>query len=251
MSHSDTTLIASLIIGFSCVAGLISWLFAHSSHRQLIGKYEGVVAPLFSLPAVLFSLTAALLATSVWDNYSIANKSIKSESQAILDIISLANSVPSFKATNLSNSAKAYTQSIIDDEWPTLATLRSASPVTNEKFIAMRAEVFKATNALSDKSESKLLLNAFNSVNIAREMRLAYATFDLHPIRWYAVLFLGALVLVAVALIHLSKPQALVAALSISTLTILIPLCMIALTFSSPYQGIISLSNTPYLQILR
>jgi hypothetical protein len=38
-------------------------------------------------------------------------------------------------------------------------------------------------------------------------------------------------------------------AMSIATATVLIPICMIALTFSSPYHGIISISNEPYLQI--
>jgi len=246
---NDLTLLTALVLGFVFVAGFISWLFVFSSHRSLIHKDEHVLAPIFSLPAILFSLTAALLATSVWDNYSVANKAIKSESQSILNIISLANSVPAFKETKLSNLAKAYTQSIIEDEWQALGASRSASPLTHEKFIALRTEVFKATNAISGKSESKALLNAFDTMNNAREMRLAYAAFDLHPIRWYALLFLGILVLLAVALTHITKPQALMAAMIIATLTILTPLYMIALTFSSPYQGIISLSNSPYLQI--
>ena len=249
--QSDSSLVIALCIGFACLATLITQIFIRPRFSALIQQYEGVVAPFFSLPAVLFSLTAALLATSVWDNYSVATKAIKNESQGILNIISLAESVPLLKGTNLSASAKAYTQSIIDHEWGTLATSRSASQVTNEKFIDLRAEIFKTSNLLSDKAESKALLGAFNSINSARETRLAYASFDLHPVRWYAILFLGALVLIAVAFIHSSKPKALIVTMTISTLTILTPLCMIALTFSTPYQGMISLSKTPYLQIVQ
>lgn len=249
--QTDTALLIALIVGFTVLSGFISWLFIFSRHKSRIEKLEGVVATFFSLPAVLFSLTAALLATSVWDNYSIANKAIKSESQGIMEMISLADSVPNFRPTNLSNLAKAYTQSIVDDEWQTLASHRSASPITTEKFVALREEVFKATNSLVDKSESKILLDTFYRINAARETRLAYATFDLHPIRWYVIIFLGVLVLFAVGLVHLSKPGALMVAMLIATLTILTPLCMIALTFSSPYQGIISLSNLPYMKILK
>jgi hypothetical protein len=247
---NDLSLIAVLCIEFISLSIIIAWFFVSPSNRSRIQQYEGVVAPFFNLPAVLFSLTAALLATSVWDNYSVVTNAIKNESQGILSIISLANSVPDLTSTNLPNSARAYTQSIIDDEWKELSNSRSNSSVTYEKFVAMRAAVLEAANMLSDKAESKALLNAFYTINNARETRLAYAEFDLHPIRWYAILFLGVLVLISVAFIHLSKPKALMVAMAIATLTILTPLCILALTLSNPYQGLISISNDPYLQIL-
>lgn len=249
--QSDTTLILAVLIGFTSLSILITWLVIHPKNKHFIEQYEGIVAPFFSLPAVLFSLTAALLATSIWDNYSIATKAIKNESQGILNIISLANTIPIPKEIDLPGAAKVYTQSIISDEWKTLSQDRSISLDAEEKFIALRATTFKAANMLPDKAESKALLNAFNLVNSAREMRLAYATIDVHPVRWYALLFLGVLVLVTIAFTHSSKPKALMLAMLISTLTIITPLCIISLTFSNPYQGVISISNGPYLQILK
>lgn len=249
---TDLSLIWALCIGFIGLSTLIVRLFVNNPKtKKLVEQYEGVVAPFFSLPAVLFSLTAALLATSIWDNYSVATRAIKNESQSILSIISLANSVPYLKDGNLSASAKAYVKSIVEDEWKTLATGRSNSPITDEKFIAMRSEIFKAVNVQSDKAESKALLNEFYAINTARETRQAYASFDLHPVRWYAILFLAVLVLVSVAFSHSAKPKALMVAMSIATLTVLTPLCILALTFSSPYQGLISISHAPYLQIIK
>lgn len=249
--QSDISLILALLIGFTILSTLIVWLVIHPKNKHLIAQYEGIVAPFFSLPAVLFSLTAALLATSIWDNYSIATKAIKNESQGIINIISLANTIPIPKEIDLPGAAMAYTQSIIHDEWKTLSISRSISLEAEEKFVALRATTFKAANMLPDKAESKALLSAFNLVNSARETRLAYATIDVHPIRWYALLFLGVLVLIAVAFTHSSKPKALMLAMLISTLTIITPLCIISLTFSNPYQGLISISNTPYFQIIK
>ncbi len=249
--QSDTTLIVGLLVGFTSLSTFITWLVITPKYKHVIEQYEGIVAPFFSLPAVLFSLTAALLATSIWDNYSIATKAIKSESQGILNIISLANSIPSPKDIDLPAAAKAYTQSIINDEWQTLSRNRSLSPAADAQFVAMRAAIFKTANMLPDKAESKALLSAFNTVNNARETRLAYASIDVHPIRWYALLFLGVLVLITIAFTHSSKPKALILAMAISTLTILTPLCIISLTFSNPYQGLISISSTPYFQAIK
>lgn len=248
---TELSLILALCIGFIGLSAIITALFVSSKSKSLLEKYEGLVAPFFSLPAVLFSLTAALLATSVWDNYSVATRAIKTESQSIMTIISLANSAPYLKDSNLVPSAKIYIKSIVQDEWKTLATGRSNSPITDEKFIAMRSEIFKAVNTQPDKAESKALLNEFYAINTARETRQAYASFDLHPVRWYAILFLAVLVLISVAFSHSTKPKALMVAMSIATLTVLTPLCILALTFSSPYQGLISISHAPYLQIIK
>jgi uncharacterized membrane protein (DUF441 family) len=59
------------------------------------------------------------------------------------------------------------------------------------------------------------------------------------------------LVQIAVAFVHLSKPKALLVGMIIATITVLIPICMIAFTFSSPYNGMIEISNTPYLDIFK
>lgn len=248
---TEHSLILALCIGFIGLSTIISLLFTSPKTKKLVEQYEGVVAPFFSLSAVLFSLTAALLATSVWDNYSVATRAIKSESQSILTVISLANSVPYLKDSELSSTAKLYIKSMIEDEWKTLAAGKSNSPITDEKFINMRAAIFKAANIHENTAESKALLNAFFTINTARETRQAYASFDLHPVRWYAILFLAVLVLISVAFSHSAKPKALMVAMSIATLTILTPLCILALTFSSPYQGLISISHAPYLQIIK
>ena len=76
-------------------------------------QYEGVVAPYFGLPAVLFSLSAALMATSIWENYNIAAKAIKAESQGLIEIISLASTIPELKNSNLANTTRTYAKSVI------------------------------------------------------------------------------------------------------------------------------------------
>ena len=242
-------LIALIITAFSIIGLIIVRIFLAPSTRPAMLQYDGVVAPFFGLPAVLFSLTAALMATSIWENYNVASKAIKNESQGLIDMISLANTIPGLKHGNLANATRVYAKSILEEEWQTLSFDGKYSINTQDKFVAMRMDLFKAVNQLNNNAESKALMNAFQMVNNAREMRLAFVSFDVHPIRWYAILLLAVLVQIAVGFIHLSKPKALIVAMSIATSTVLVPICTIALTFSSPYLGVIAISNTPYLQI--
>lgn len=246
---NEIGLVLLLIAVFSSIGVIITRIFLAPSNRSAMLQYDGVVAPFFGLPAVLFSLTAALMATSIWENYNVASKAIKNESQGLMEIISLANTIPELKNSSLADATRVYAKSILEEEWQTLSADGKHSIKTQEKFVVMRADLFRAANQLNNNAQSKVLMNAFQMVNNAREMRLAFVSFDIHPTRWYAILLLAVLVQIAVGFIHLSKPKALIVAMSIATLTVLVPICMIALTFSSPYLGIIAISNGPYLQI--
>ena len=248
-TNNEIALILLIIFVFTIIAVIITRIFLSQKTRPLMLQYEGVVAPYFGLPAVLFSLSAALMATSIWENYNIAAKAIKAESQGLIEIISLASTIPELKNSNLANTTRTYAKSILDEEWQTLSSASNDSPKTIEKFIAMRSDFFKAANQLNNNAESKILIHAFQTVDNARGTRLAYVSFDVHPLRMTGILLLAILVQIAVAFIHVAKPKALIVAMSIATATVLIPICMIALTFSSPYHGIISISNEPYLQI--
>ena len=248
-TDNEIVLILPIIFVFTIIAVIITRIFLSQKTRPLMLECEGVVAPYFGLPAVLFSLSAALMATSIWENYNIAAKAIKAESQGLIEIISLASTIPELKNSNLANTTRTYAKSVIHEEWQTLSSVSNDSPKTIEKFIAMRSDFFKAANQLNNNAESKILIHAFQTVDDARNMRLAYVSFDVHPLRMIGILLLAILVQIAVAFIHVAKPKALIVAMSIATATVLIPICMIALTFSSPYHGIISISNEPYLQI--
>ena len=248
-ADDEIALVLIIIFVFIAIALIISSIFLSPKTRPLMLQYEGVVAPFFGLPAVLFSLLSALMGTSIWENYNVAAQAIKSESQGLIQIISLADTVPELRDNNLANATRIYAKSIVEEEWQTLTSDRKDAAQTVEKFIAMRSDVFKAANELNNNAESKVLMNAFQTVNNARGIRLAYTSFDVHPLRLSGILLLAIVLLITVAFIHVVKPKSLVVAMSIATATVLVPICLITLTFSSPYIGVISISNKAYLLI--
>jgi hypothetical protein len=247
----ELTLIGIIVLFFIGIALLFSWFFLSAKTRHIAQKCEGVAPTLLGLPAILFSLTVALLASSIWDNYNMANKSVRNEALGLATIIDLAQTIPSLKDSTLVNNAKTYTQSIIDDEWITLSDHGQPAESTKKHFEALRSSTFQAINLLNNNAESKALMHAVEIVNDSRKARLSFVSFNVHPIRWYAIIVLAVLVLLTVALIHPAKPKVLLIAMGISTITLLIPICTLALTLSSPYVGVISISYDPLLSVLR
>jgi hypothetical protein len=249
--HFELTMIGMIVLFFIGIASFLSWFFVSAKARSFSQQYEGIVPTLIGLPAILFSLTVALLASSVWETYNMANKSVRSEALGLATIMDLAQNIPTLKDSDLTNQVQNYTQSIIDDEWKTLSARGQPSDDTKRQFEELRSATFQAINSLNNNAESKALMHAIEIVNDSRKARLSFVSFDIHPIRWYAIIVLAILVLITVALVHPAKPKALFIAMGISTITLLIPICTLALTLSSPYVGLISVSYDPLLSIIR
>lgn len=247
----ELTMIAMIIAFFVAVALLLCWLSLSSRTRPRLLQLEGVVPPFLGLPAILFSLSAALLATSVWENYNMANKSIRSEASGLITIIDLAQTIPSIQKIPLADYARSYARSIIEEEWKTLSAHGKPAPSSQREFEALRSATFRAVDSLNNNAESKALMTAMQTVNDGRKARLSFVSFDVHSIRWYGILLLAVLVQLAAALVHITKPKALCVAMGITTLTVLIPICTIALTLSSPYIGIISVSHSPLMALMQ
>lgn len=244
-------MIMLIVMIFVGTGSIISWIFLRPSNKNLIQKIEGIVPPFLGLPAVLFSLTAALMATSLWENYNVAIKAVRNESQSIATLIELSDTISGSKGLELKRYAKEYAQSVVSDEWPTLSHNDEESPATQRHFDELRAATFTAIDSLQGTAKSQALMSAFQGVNDGRKTRLSFVSFDVHPVRWYAMLILAVLVQLAVALVHTSKPRALVVAVGVATITVLIPICAIAFTLSSPYVGVVSISNMPFLAAIR
>ena len=247
----ELTMVGIIALFFVGVASLLSWFFASTKTRSFPQRYEGIVPTLIGLPAILFSLTVALLASSVWETYNQANKSVRSEALGLATILDLTQTIPALKDSDLKNQVYQYTQSIIDDEWKTLSARGQPADATKKYFEELRSTTFLAINSLNNNAESKALFHAIEIVNDSRKARLSFVSFDVHPIRWYAIIVLAVLVLITIALVHPAKPKALCVAMGISTITLLIPICTLALTLSSPYVGMISVSYDPLISIIR
>jgi hypothetical protein len=247
----ELTMITFIFAFFVAVALSLCWLSLSSRTRPRLLQLEGVVPPFLGLPAILFSLTAALMATSVWENYNSANKSIHREASGLTTIIDLAQTVPSLQKSPLVDYARSYARSIIEEEWKTLSAHGKPASSTQREFEALRSATFKAVDSLNNNAESKALMTAIQAVNDGRKARLSFVSFDVHPVRWYGILLLALLVQLAVVLVHITKPKALCVAMGITTLTVLIPICTIALTLSSPYVGMISVSNSPLMALIQ
>ena len=249
--NKEILMIFWIIVFFITVGSIITWIFLSVQSRAYMMSFEGIVGPFLGLPAVLFSLTTALMATSLWGNYDLAKKSVLTEVAGIATIIDLSEAYPSLIENELATYAKQYAKSVAEIEWGHLSSFNHQSPITKQDYETLRHATYKVIDSMGNKAESQALRGAIESVSHGRMSRVTFTSFDVHLIRWFAIIALAVLVQLVVAFVHINKPKALMTAMAIATVIVIIPIVTIGLTTTSPYVGLISISNAPYLQLLK
>lgn len=247
---SELSLISGVILTFICSGVFIVWFCTNPRTHKMLIPFEGVVPPFVAVPAGIFALTAALMAASLWENYSGAAKAIRTEVQGLESCVELSQTIPALKATDLATLSRVYARSVVTDEWTSMAAMQD-STATEEKFKELQLAIFQVASSLNNAAETKVLLSAYQNIQDGRSARMSYMNFDTHPARWIAVMILGLMLQLAVGAVHLTKPKALMIAMPIVTCTILTALCTIMLTLSNPYVGWLSVESIPYLPLLR
>ncbi len=250
INSNDWIIIIGLIAVFGGNAFLLHYLCFRKSSRELVLSFVGIVSPFYAMAATIFALTTALLGSTVWQNFHDSNQAIKAESQALILFIELNQAIPQLREHNLAQDAKKYTQSAVEIEWDLIKS-RQKSVDTDAAFMEL---LTKAVHAASmpgvPVAVANALMKAVDAVAQARAVRLSLLNAKAERARWLCVLLLGLLTQAGVASVHLEKSRANALALSITTLTIIVALGLIALA-DNPHSRAVQLSKDPLHAILR
>ncbi|RAI40293.1 DUF4239 domain-containing protein [Rhodoplanes roseus] len=232
-----------LVAFYTATAALIAWLVMASPVSSWIKSFTGVVAPFIAAVSVLFSLLTGFLAGDIADRNRQAWRAVNGEASAIvmLNTLSLA-AVTDMSAIRA--QLKAYTDSVLKHEWAVMAEGRR-SPATGaalRELLRHAADPAIARDA--GQTAATALLNAVIRIRDARAERLALASDQTNDIKWLTVLALGIVTQIAVALVHLDKPRAKIAAMAVFTLGAVIALGLVALQ-EYPFSGDMRVSPVP------
>jgi Protein of unknown function (DUF4239) len=186
---SDLPTTAAMVIAL-CAGGTLSALgclgaqrllpqSVRSSHNEVAGYILGIVGGIY---AVLL----AFIAVAAWQNFGQAEHLVQTEANLVGDLYRDTIAFPEPAASRMRHYLFVYAVSVVQDEWPALATGRADeaagwqlldqvhSEVTNlhareDGIAVMQAEAVRTLNALSD----------------ARRGRFDAATANMPPILWW------------------------------------------------------------------
>lgn len=221
--------------------------FGKSSHQRAL-PFTGVVAPFFGSVAILFSLLTGFLANEVWERNRQAHRIVVAERDNLLalhaiSIATVADMEP------IRETARRYARVLIDDEWPRMLDQES-SPAAEAALLTLLAQVSNpAVGVAVGDAAQGALFDTVLALRKARSDRLALSGDRTDRTKWAAVFLLAIMTQIAIAVVHLERPRAQVAALSIFSLSVVIALGLVAIR-ESPFDGALRYSADPIADAL-
>ena len=126
-----------LYVSFS-VIGLTIFL-KFTNNRSNESSNELVINTL-NISGVLFSLFITFVVVTVWTNWEKMDAQIATESNSLANMYSQTYHLPESKRTPLRKAIRDYTNSLIVDEWPSMAK-NEPSKITQDAFMQIRDEI--------------------------------------------------------------------------------------------------------------
>lgn len=233
-------------IVFSFLIGFISYgLVFRTSYFDVLIK-EPLVPNFISVPATMFALLMAFMASSVWQNSSLAKTSVWNERLAIEAIASLPIEPEALKSKT-SDDLLHYVDEVAHKEWGDYFNQKSSIDVDRAikklEQDAWQLERDYCRNAeIHARCSSSVITSAFfrslDQLKLAREQRLTLggqANFG-YVHKWIAVYFLGIVTAINIAAGHKNSRRAAIIALIIFCTCAGILYASVALHIH-PYKG--------------
>lgn len=228
---------------------LLHWLCFSGANRERSLRFTGVVAPFFSSVAILFSLLTGFLANDVWDRNRQASRAVLAERDglAALQTVSMATSMD---MRDIRIAALRYGEALIEDEWPRMRDQEESERAGQALLDLLAKLADPRIGAEAGPAAQHALLDAALRLRSARYDRLAVSGDRTDRTKWAAVLILALITQVAIAAVHLDKPNAQALALSIFTAAAVTALGLVAIR-ERPFDGPLRLSPAALEEALR
>ncbi|WP_322517757.1 hypothetical protein SR870_09685 [Rhodopseudomonas palustris] len=215
--------------------------------RRPVSRLNGIVAPFFSSVAVLFGLLTGFLGYDVTERNRQASRAVQAEAGELQNLYTLSvASVTDMRDIRI--ALKGYAASVLHDEWP--AAHGESAARTNAAYDTLLGELSEpAISRDASAAVHVAMLSAAVRVGTARNARLSLSTDRTSDLKWISVLLLGVITQVALTLVHLDKPRAMLAALTVFGTGAIVALGMIALQ-EDPFGGVFRVSSKPIERLL-
>lgn len=185
------------IVAVACVVVALLQKFAPPTDRAHNNELGTTI---FELLTVLYAIVLAFVLITAWENKNEAGQVTFREANELVDVYWSAASLAPEQRDQVREAVRAYTNEVIDAEWP---AMRDQDPVTSEGLMLLDAMRAPVAGAQTDDDVAQARLNATQDGILAisehRTERLFAAQTGLSAAMW-TVLVPGAILVFAVML---------------------------------------------------
>ncbi|MFO1037582.1 MAG: hypothetical protein U1E45_12100 [Geminicoccaceae bacterium] len=197
------------LVLLNLIAFGIVWLTHLSPARPFFATFVGVCGPFFAAVSILFGLFSAFLANDVHSQNAAINAAISKEADGIRTMLRIAEALGP-AGDPIEAAAVTYTRAVLEKEWPAKERWGSEAEDLGALRSLSVAILTPSLSAALPAAAHEVILESLVEVRQARRERLDLVAGERDHMNWVAMVILGVLTQVAVAVVHLDKmrPQA-------------------------------------------
>jgi hypothetical protein len=217
-----------LLTAFYLMTGTVIHLLSfYGFAGRWIGSFKGIVGPFFTSVTVIFALLAAFIANDVWHRNTEASQVVRAEADALLALYHLTpETAPD--AAAVYNRIRAYTESVIRQEWPQMHVGEGA-PETQAALDALfQAILGRSARGTVNPAVERASIDTVLKLRTIHANRLSLAADRTDELKWATLLILGAIAQLSIAAVHLERPRPQIAALAMFSGAVVIALGLVA-----------------------
>lgn len=252
--------LSGLPTGLEVAAGLlgggtISALGLLLAHRLLPHRlrtaHNDVSGFVLTIVGTIYAVLLAFIAVAVWQSFGQADSLVQTEANLVSDLYRDTVVFPQPVAAKLRNDLYVYAETVIQDEWPALATGTADQAAGWQLLDRFHTELVQNhADSATVATEQTDMVRTLNLLYDARRGRFHSAAADLPDILWWT-LIVGAAVLMAFTYLF-GVPHLLMHVSMVSLLGALIGLVLVLIvSLSNPFRGQNHVSVAPFNTLVK
>jgi hypothetical protein len=212
---------------------------------ETLKKNHEVAGFTFGVLGAFYGLLLAFVIVAAWERFDRANANVQEEGVALISLYRLSKGYSAPTGSDLQHAIRAYTNRLIDVEWPDMANSKFAS--IDDSIGTLSLWQIVATYKPEDSRRSLLLDKSFDQLSKLTEetsLRYVYSKENLPSVVWL-VIYAGLLITIGFSYFF-GLETFLSQALMCAVFSTLLGLTILAiLELAHPYQGSVVVSSQP------
>lgn len=236
------------------LSSVVPWLAVRLMRRiwphPAFKENNELVGFTYAVYGLIYGVFLAFTIVVAWQNFEKTEHLVMHETTILSELWrDSIVSQPSVR-DDIQKNLIAYAQSVVDDEWPTMAARGQAHQRTDEIYERLWALTYhfqpktKLQEAYIDQ-----YLTRMNELSGTRRLRVLYSSMEVHSVLWM-VLLIGALPTVAYPLLFSNKHAWVQVVIMGCVMMIVMLGLLVTLSLQHPFTGEVSIKPEAFLQLL-
>lgn len=250
LQFSDIGLRFELVFVVLLLCYLVFWLFQKMLPHLLFGDDSEYAGYIYNAMGVVFSLVFAFVTVLVWQNYNGVSDAITKEASTLNNMYRLFSAFPPDVEKKGRDALRAYTQTVVDEEWPLLSKDQFSIKAYKELLKIEDIVIHLQPQNVGQSNAHQQMLRLATDATDLRRSRVYNARFALAAPAWMGLISSSLVFLFFSCLFKLKSAQIHLLLILFLGLTIVGVLYFLIL-YIHPFLGPMALGPDPLLNLLK